>query len=185
MGETTENFFQDLDLFSEQPVFVPAANSHLEPQPHGGALKRYIPLIDEEDDLRPHHEVVPVDLWPAKLPAELAMCASLEEQAVVVDKFGLSPEEFERICRMPQFRRAVNEAAVMIRETGYTFKMKCRGIAEDFLGDLDFSLHDRTVGLSTKLDIFKTLTRLGDLEPAKQKTEAGTNVPTVNIQINV
>lgn len=175
MGETTENFFQDLDLFSEQSVFVPAtraAASDLGSDPWDG-----------EEEALP--AVVSVDLWPAKLPAELAMCASLEEQAVVVEKFGLSPEEFERICRMPQFRRAVNEAAVMIRETGYTFKMKCRGIAEDFLGDLDFSLHDRTVGLSTKLDIFKTLTRLGDLEPAKQKTDSTSNAPTVNIQINV
>jgi hypothetical protein len=126
----------------------------------------------------------PIDIWPPRLPMEVALCSTYEEEIAVCEKYGVTEAQYSQISSMDTFRRAVSESIITLREDGYTFKHKCRAIAEDFLGNLDSSLHNPEVGLSTKLDIFKTVTKLGELEPKPSKaTDVNSNQNQVNIQI--
>lgn len=121
--------------------------------------------------------------WPAQFPVALAL--GVEEQADILTRFDISPERFEMLKPLPAFRKAVAEAQKEIREQGHTFKIKCKGIAEDFLDDLYLELQNPQVGLSTKVDVFKYLTRMGGLEPQAQVAGTQSSAPQVNIQINL
>ncbi len=124
----------------------------------------------------------PLTPWPAKLPLELALGA--EPQEAVLLRLNVSEDDFCRWALMPAFRRALAEAAKVVREEGLTFRMLCQGIAQDFLPVLDQKLHDPDVGFSAKLDAFKYVSKLGGLEPKEVKETQSTG-NMVNIQINL
>jgi len=105
--------------------------------------------------------------WPAQLPVALAM--DLEDESQILARFGISPERFNLLKPLPAFRKALAEAQRDLRENGHTFKLKARGIAEDYLDQLYLDLHNPTVGITTKVDVFKYLTKVGGLEPLPQK----------------
>jgi hypothetical protein len=121
--------------------------------------------------------------WPAQLPVALAL--EVEDTPSILDRFGITPERFELLRPLPAFRKAVAEAQRDVREQGHTFKLKCKGIAEDFLDSLYVELQNPQVGLSTKVDVFKYLTKMGGLEPQVAAVSAQSNAPVVQIQINL
>lgn len=121
--------------------------------------------------------------WPAQLPVALAL--EVEDIPSILDRFGITPERFELLRPLPAFRKAVAEAQRDVREQGHTFKLKCKGIAEDFLDTLYHELQNPQVGLSTKVDVFKYLTKMGGLEPVAAVASTQSNMPVVQIQINL
>jgi hypothetical protein len=121
--------------------------------------------------------------WPAQLPVAIAL--GLEDIHSILSRFDISEERYELLKPVPAFRKAMAEAQRDVREQGHTFKLKCKGIAEDFLDSLYLELHNPRVGLSTKVDVFKYLTRIAGLEPQAQSAQQGGNAPQVNIQINL
>lgn len=120
--------------------------------------------------------------WPAQLPVALAL--QVEDVPSILDRFNITPERFELLKPLPAFRKAVAEAQRDVREQGHTFKLKCKGIAEDFLDQLYIELQNPQVGLTTKVDVFKYLTKMGGLEP-QVAAAATSTAPQVNIQINI
>lgn len=125
----------------------------------------------------------PVYPWPPKLPYDLALGADTEE--VILLRHGVTKDDYLRWALTHPFRRALAESAKDIRDNGVTFKRICAGIAEDFLGELDEKLHDPAVGFSTKMDAFRTVTKLAGLEPKEDKSAAPQSANMVNIQINI
>jgi hypothetical protein len=121
--------------------------------------------------------------WPPQLPVALAL--QVEDLPHILDRFNLTPERFELLKPLPAFRKAVAEAEREVRETGHTFKLKCKGIAEDFLDTIYLELHNDSVGLSTKVDMFKYLVKMGGLEPIPQKETTGPVGTAVQININL
>ena len=121
--------------------------------------------------------------WPAQFPVALAM--QVEDVPAILARFEITPERFELLKPLPAFRKAVAEAQRDVREQGHTFKLKCKGIAEDFLDNLYLALQDSTVGLSTKVDVFKYLTKMGGLEPVPVPATAASSAVAVQININI
>lgn len=121
--------------------------------------------------------------WPANLPLELALGADPQDQ--ILARNGVSDDDFARWALSPAFRRALAEAARDVREQGLTFKMVCQGIASDFLQELDSCMHDPSIGFATRLDAFKTVTKLAGLEPKDQKDVGNQNANLVQININL
>lgn len=135
------------------------------------------------DDAPATKALHPLSEWPAQLPIALAL--QVEDIPAILDRFGITPERFELLKPLPAFRKAVAEAQRDVREQGHTFKLKCKAIAEDFLDTLYLELQSDSVGLSTKVDVFKYLTKMGGLEPQAAAVAQGTGQPQVNIQINL
>jgi len=121
--------------------------------------------------------------WPPQLPMALAL--EVEEQSAILDRFNITPERFELLRPLPAFRKAVAEAQRDVREQGHTFKLKCKGIAEDFLDTLYLELQNPQVGLTTKVDVFKYLTKMGGLEPQAAAANAAPTGNIVQICINL
>jgi len=121
--------------------------------------------------------------WPAQFPVALAM--EVEDLPAILARFEITPERFELLKPLPAFRKAVAEAQRDVREQGHTFKLKCKGIAEDFLDNLYHELQNPQVGLSTKVDVFKYLTKMGGLEPVPVPATAASSAVAVQININI
>jgi len=132
---------------------------------------------DEDEPLTKKH----LSEWPAQFPVALAL--EVEDIPSILDRFNITPERFELLKPLPAFRKALAEAQRDVREQGHTFKLKCKGIAEDFLDNLYLELQNPQVGLNTKVDVFKYLTKMGGLEPTV--AAAGTQSSAVAVQINI
>ena len=143
----------------------------------------FLPSYFEDDETPTTRALHPLSEWPAQLPIALAL--QVEDIPAILDRFGITPDRFELLKPLPAFRKAVAEAQRDVREQGHTFKVKCKAIAEDFLDSLYLELQNPQVGLTTKVDVFKYLTKMGGLEPQAAVAAQGTGAPTVQIQINL
>lgn len=172
--------FNDIDLFGdilgdltpENPVVViPADHGRIEYQEPSGSLNRAFP-----DNQFP---------WPPKLCIDFAL--GLEDEETILLRYGITPEEFNQIKHLDAFRRDLAQAAAAIREEGLTFKTKCKLFAEEYLEELYLQLFDKSLGASTRFDMFKKLVQLGGLEPKPEKADVNSfdNLPRVAIQINL
>lgn len=135
------------------------------------------------DDALTTKALHPLSEWPAQLPIALAL--QVEDIPAILDRFGITPERFELLKPLPAFRKAVAEAQRDVREQGHTFKLKCKAIAEDFLDSLYLELQNPQVGLTTKVDVFKYLTKMGGLEPQAAVAASQNQAVAVSIQINL
>lgn len=136
------------------------------------------------EDEEPTQLITLPSSWPAQLPMALAM--DLEEEDEILARFSLTKERYELLKPLPAFRKALAEAQKDLRENGHTFKAKARVIAEDYLDHLYRDcLHKETVGISTKVDVWKYLVKVGGLEPAPAKLETSGAQSTVSIVINL
>ena len=125
----------------------------------------------------------PLTPWPTRLPIDLAMGVETHEQVLL--RHGVSAEDYQQWAMTLAFRRALAGAAKEVRDNGLTFKRLCASIAEDFLGEIDAKLHDPELGFTTKMDTFRTVAKLGGLEPKEDKAATSQNANMVNIQINL
>jgi len=124
----------------------------------------------------------PLTPWPIKLPTELALGGEPLETTLARNDSTI--DDYARWALMPAFRKALADAAKEIRENGSTFRGLCRSIAEDWLSELDTALHNPVIQFTSKLDAFKTLTKLAGLEPKEEKVQPNAG-NMVNIQINL
>lgn len=118
--------------------------------------------------------------WPAMLPFELAL--GIHSLEAILDGHGLSLYDWEIIEDNPLFKREVAAAMLEVAESGMSFRRKAAVQAETYLLDMDNLMNSVDTAPSTKLDIFKTLVKCGDLEPKDSK--AGATAGQFNIQIN-
>ena len=150
----------------------------------GGGEEAYIPMLPQVYSEEAPEEAKAMSPWPPKLPLELALGAEKEEDIIL--RYNIPPERYLLFKQLPAFRRDLADAQKVVREQGLTFKLKCATMAEEFLEEIYLDIFDSRVGLGTKHDIFKTVTRLAELEPKESKAvEQGLHAPTVNIQINL
>lgn len=165
------------DLIDDAPVFDPC----LEDLEAGSEIFLPATLPERGDAPEPAYKST-ISQWPAELPMALAL--GVDDIPAILKKYHISPERFELLKPVPAFRKALSDAMREVREHGHTFRAKAAAIAEDFLETLDGELHNPSVGLSTKVDVFKYLTKVGNLEP-KPEAPTQNQANTVNIQINL
>ena len=118
--------------------------------------------------------------WPATLPFEVALGVhSLDE---ILTSHGLDTDDWEILTRNTSFRKELIAAQKEVAETGLSFQRKAAIQAEMYLSDIDALMCGSETAPSIKLEIFKTLAKYGNLEPAPAKEQD--NASTFNIQIN-
>jgi hypothetical protein len=106
--------------------------------------------------------------YPSSLPHDIAICMSDEEVETTRIKYSLTPEEFDYIFNLPLFKREYAEWRQRLIAEGNSFKLKLRAMSEEFLPTLHDILHSDTTAPSVKVDAFKYITKVAELEPPKE-----------------
>jgi len=120
--------------------------------------------------------------WPALLPFEIAL--GIENLPTILENHDLSYDEWELIQCNATFRKELMAAHKEVAETGMSFRRKAAIQAEMYLTELDAVMFAPDTAPSTKLEIFKTLVKCGDLDPAQKKEDGSNQGTAFNIQIN-
>ncbi len=168
--DTDLGFGVDDDFLAESLGFPPTPTSFLD-EP------------DEDTPTPSEKLLIPSDInpWPARFPVELAVGIQSEDE--LLQKYGVTADQFSLFKNSLAFRRELAEAQKLVRDGGFTFATKCATIAEDWLPELDGYLHASHIPFAQKIDAFKTMAKLGRLEPKEEKAQQQAN--QVNIQINL
>ena len=123
--------------------------------------------------------------YPPSLPHDMAMCMSDEEVEIVRQKYGYSESEFDYITNMHLFKREYAEWQQRLISEGNSFKLKLRAMSEAFLPNLHDILNSDTTAPSVKVDAFKYITKVAELEPTKASLEGASNDTGQKIVINI
>jgi hypothetical protein len=104
----------------------------------------------------------------------------------ILERHDLTHPEYNKLCANPTFRRELLMAKKEVSEDGVSFKRKSRMQCELYLLQMDELMNSNSVSPAVKVDIFKTLAKLGDLEPEKKSKAADVaEGATFSLQINV
>lgn len=120
--------------------------------------------------------------WPQAMIIDVAL--GLDNLEVILDRYGMNQLQWENLQDNLAFRLDLARTSKEISESGLSFKRKAATQAEMYLVDMDSLMSNPDVAPGTKVDIFKTCARLGELEPAKSAESSGTSISGYNIQIN-
>jgi len=120
--------------------------------------------------------------WSPKLVFDLAL--GLDDLESILTRHGISYGDYNAISDNPTFRRELVSATKELQETGVTFKRKAAIQAELYLEEMDSLMRADITPPSVKTDIFKTMAKLGELEPEK-KSDSSIGSNQFNIQINL
>ena len=140
------------------------------------------PDEDEYPDYRQDYNPQTVPPWTAALVFDVAL--GLEGHETVLQRHGVTPEEWDHINAHPLFQRQVAEQAREMGETGVSFRSKARVQAEMYLVQLDQMIHSPSTDQKVKLEAIRSVVKWGGLEPQPSKEE-GNSTPQVNVQINM
>ena len=80
------------------------------------------------------------------------------------------------------FRKRLLQAEQAVEEDGQAFRARCRLVVNETIPKIQLLITDPDVPSSVQLEAFKTLAKLGALEPEKKKEEAVTG-PQLSLTI--
>jgi len=137
----------------------------------------------EEDDYHPddYHPQM-VSPWTTALVFDVAL--GLESDETLLARHGITLAEWRHINTHPLFLRQVAEQAREIGENGISFRAKAKIQAEMYLKDIDQMIASQSTDQKVRLEAIRSMVKWAGLEPTPNKEE-GSNVPQVNIQINM
>jgi hypothetical protein len=123
----------------------------------------------------------------ADIPQELIwhVAAGLEDPDIIAKRLGYEGPTWEKLKAHKPFQVAVAAQASEFEATGMTFKNKSKLIAADLLERLYALARHRDTSIVQLHEIFKTITKLADLEPKPEKNLATDTGPKFSIQINL
>lgn len=119
--------------------------------------------------------------FPPMLPVELAM--KIDTPRNICEAYGITKSEFAQILRHPLFLKAYQEAIEAMKVDGFSFKMKAKMQAEDYLTTAFNMVKDRNVSDSVRADLIKNTVRWAGLDAKAADVGAGGN--SFSIQINL
>ena len=120
--------------------------------------------------------------WLAELAFEVALGYYTPEDLQV--KYDLTLEQFSKIKRLPQFKRAVQVFKRQIDEEGQQFRVKARKMATETLDVLFNLAADDEAANSDRIRAVEALCRYAGFEKGVADSAQGNQGFTVNIQIN-
>ena len=125
-----------------------------------------------EDNQLPDTTPTPVLTYPTSLPHDMALCMTEEEVDLVRLKYGFDEAEWDYILCRQDFKRELSEWRHRLIAEGNSFRLKLRAMAEEFLPNLHQILHSDLTAPSVKVDAFKYMTKVAELEPPKEVAQA-------------
>ncbi len=123
-----------------------------------------------------------VNPWPPQLIMDLAL--AIDDQDTILQRHELSEANLAHLYNQPAFRRDVAVLTRELHESGVTFSSRAAVQAEAYLQTMDDIIMNPDTPASTRVDIFKTLTKYGKLEPIPDKVD-DSNGTKINVQINL
>jgi hypothetical protein len=104
--------------------------------------------------------------WPPQLIFDLALGLDCEDETLL-QRYELTPQDLAALYALPHFRQEVALMTRELNEKNTIFKTKAKVQAEDCLDDMYDLMKSDDTAASTKLAIFQTLAKFGELEPKK------------------
>ena len=120
--------------------------------------------------------------WLAELAFEVALGYYTPEDLQV--KYDLTLEQYSKIKRLPQFKRAVQVFKRQIDEEGQQFRVTARKMATETLDVLFNLAADDEAANSDRIRAVEALCRYAGFEKGVADSAQGNQGFTVNIQIN-
>lgn len=163
--------------------------TQLEPQAHGGALKRsHATRSPAQLSMYDHGHKDPTDIaWPPTLPIELALKTATPTELQI--EYGYTDEEWSALPRNKVFLLDLAAACELVRQEGMSFKLKAKLIAEENLKTTWKLIHapNADVPPTVKADLIKSCARWAgfDSREATGAPAGPVNPNTLNIQINL
>lgn len=111
----------------------------------------------------------PPNRWPPQLVFDLAL--GLDGYEAIEARYSLTREQLDRLYALPLFRQEVALLKRELANNNSIFKHKAKIQAESYLTEMDALMQEPSTPASTKLEIFKTMAKYGDLEPKEAKSE--------------
>lgn len=141
-------------------------------------------------DLPPDYPSVPTfvynDIQIVKLAREIAM--DIHPIDKVLQANSISPQEFERIKKLPRFTQVL-EAEVAswhsATNTNQRVRVKAAAMMEEWLPELYQRINDHKESLMHKVKAGELVARLGEMGLPPEKAGAAGAVDRVNITINL
>ena len=134
-----------------------------------------LPAVLTPDQVRDQRQDKIPSLYRTKherLACELAL--KMETPEEVFRRHGYEAGEAVALLESPAFIAILERVATEVRETGLSFRMKARAIAEDLLPEAFDMATDPTVSSSVRLDAIKWAAKVADLEPRVKEEQKGT-----------
>jgi hypothetical protein len=144
--------------------------------------------MDDLDAFVDYQEAPPPSS-PSKLldvPAEmiLQLATGMEEPELVAARYGFEPMDFQALLSWKPFQDQVAQKRSELQAAGVTFRVQMAYMAEDLGKDVYRIAKGNEITLPQKLETFRTLAKLADLEP-KATTVTGPSGPAFSISINL
>lgn len=120
-----------------------------------------------------------------QIPAEmvLALAQGLEEPADVALRCGFTPTQWEKLQDYKPLQVAVAAKKAELEKDGWIVRQKAAMGADMLLDQVIVQAMSNDTSLGAKLEVFKTLVKVGNLEPKEEKTASAG--PGFQIQINL
>jgi len=133
-------------------------------------------------------EFLPADWNPKSLtqiPAEmvLALAQGLEDPEVIAERCGFTPEQWEKLKDYRPLQIAVAAKKAELERDGWIVRQKAAMGADMLLDQLIVQSMSNETSLGAKLEVFKTLVKVGNLEPKEEKAPPPGS--SFQIQINL
>jgi len=97
----------------------------------------------------------------------LELVARLEPASSVLARYGITPEEAERLLATPTFKAQLREAHQFWNSPENReerIRIKAAMMSEDALPEMHMLLHDGEKPMTARVDLFKTINRLAGLD---------------------
>ena len=126
---------------------------------------------------RTHETLDPAQLgFPPMLPVELAL--GEDTPAQICKGYGIEFATFAEMCANAAFKKAYEDAVVMLQKEGMSFRMKARMQSEQLLKTSWRLIHAEFTPAAVKADLIKSTFKVAGFEP-KESDRA----PMVPLQI--
>lgn len=115
-------------------------------------------------------------ITPSRLPDRLYLDLAIGTAtfADICGTYGLDPDQVREHQDDPQFQQRLLQAKQSVEDDGRAFRARCRRVVHDTIPRMQMIINDPEVPASTCVDAFKTLAKLGNLEPQPAQ-QAGSN----------
>ena len=120
-------------------------------------------------------------MWPPRLSFDVAL--GIEDEETIRGRYGYTEKEFNNILTQPSFRKELATHYSVLRETGATFAVKAKLIAEEKLEDMYQIISNPLIDPKVRMETWKAVTKAAGLEESKDKN-SNVNTQTVQICIN-
>lgn len=130
----------------------------------------------------PGHSPLAVSALQVPVEMVLQIATGMEEPVDIAARFGFSQDKYTALSTWGPFQQELERKRQELAASGQTFRMKMNYMATDLADDLYTRAKGHEIPLLQKLETFRTMAKLADLEP-KPNTSVQSG-PGFSITIN-